>query len=593
MSAAITTVTTNAAAARSVDSFASSLDTYNASAHYSGLFSAHYTGLSSLALLLNLIQFWAASGGPSTIEARGDVLPRDMPSMPYRRAASLSSSSGSSPKEKVALTSSSKSIKRKMIVANSSPTPDPEATRTAFRKQSALLMSVSMALHFFGYEFARSANLSLFTSKTAGFSSPGAFPLAMACVSPFSFVLLMGYGRELSLRGPRAALRNTGLFCAAFLSLTGGGASVLDNASFALPLDEGCEHDHFQLGMLIPSKIMIWTSFIFQQSYAHLLYTQHWSFLGSVLTSAEGASYFSPIAGLSSLSSALAGAIVGKIVDKSGLGGLLGIASASLLLSVLLSDLAYGLSEKHDFDPAEEMKRKKAEKDKLSATKGQKEVGLLKKTRDMFDRVPVLGALFCEVISFQSLATILNVCMVTRLKEALTDDAVRAAWTGRFYAYVNGVSGLLQFVLLPLFLKHGDITWIWRTMPLLPLICTLITSMQASHASLNLLAFSFFATKVIDYALRNVLSEMVYVPLDFDSRYLGKELIGVFGNRFGKSGISLVLSGLGALFGSFGVSELTKITSVTGGIWFWFAYQLSNYIPSLGVDDDASNKKKR
>ena len=96
--------------------------------------------------------------------------------------------------------------------------------------------------------------------------------------------------------------------------------------------------------------------------------------------------------------------------------------------------------------------------------------------------------------------------------------------------------------------------------------------MQASP-SLNLLAYSFFAAKVIDYSLRNVLSEMVYVPLDFESRYLGKEVIGVFGNRFGKSGISLVLSGLGALFGSFGVSELTKITSVTGGIWFWFAYQ--------------------
>ena len=284
----------------------------------------------------------------------------------------------------------------------------------------------------------------------------------------------------------------------------------------------------------------------------------------------------------------MAGAIVGKIVDKSGLGGLLGIASASLLISMLLADLAYGLSEKHDFDPAEEMKRKKAEKDELSATKGQKEVGLLKKTRDMFDRVPVLGALFCEVVSFQSLSTILNVCMVTQLKEALIDDAVRAAWTGRFYAYVNGVSGLFQFVLLPLFLKHGDITWIWRSMPLLPLIFTLITSMQASP-SLNLLAYSFFAAKVIDYSLRNVLSEMVYVPLDFDSRYLGKEVIGVFGNRFGKSGISLVLSGLGALFGSFGVSELTKITSVTGGIWFWFAYQLSNYIPS----DDTNSKKKR
>jgi len=444
-------------------------------------------------------------------------------------------------------------------------------------------MSLSMALHFFGYEFARSANLSLFTSKTAGFTNPAAFPLAMACVSPFSFVLLMGYGRELSLRGPRVALRNTGLFCAAFLSLTGGGASLLDHGggadasplfSFALPV----------LGVLTPSKMLVWTSFIFQQSYAHLLYTQQWSFIGSVLTSGEGAKYFSAIAGLSSISSTAAGTIVSNIVDKLGLGGLLGIASLSLLLSMLLADLAYGISENYGFDPAEEMKRKKAEKDKLNASRGQEEVGLIRKTRDMFHRVPVLGALFCEVVSFQSLSTVLNVCMVTRLKEAITDDAVRAAWTGKFYANVNFFSGLFQFVLLPIFLKHGNLTWIWRSIPLLPLVFTFITSAQASP-SLNLLAFSFFAAKVIDYSLRNVLNEMIYVPLDFDSRYLGKEVIGVFGNRFGKSGISLVLSGLGYVFGSFGLSELTKMTSVVGTIWLYSAYRLSNYIPNTSADD--------
>lgn len=449
-----------------------------------------------------------------------------------------------------------------------------------------------MALHFFGYEFARSANLSLFTSKTAGFSNPSAFPLAMACVSPFSFVLLMGYGRELSLRGPRAALRNTGLFCAAFLSLTSGGASFLDHGggadgssplfSFALPV----------LGMLTPSKMLVWTSFIFQQSYAHLLYTQQWSFIGSVLTSGEGAKYFSAIAGLSSLSSTAAGTIVSNIVDKLGLGGLLGIASLSLLFSMLLADLAYGISESRGFDPAEEMKRKKAEKEKLTASKGQEEVGLIKKTRDMFQRVPVLGALFGEVVSFQSLSTVLNVCMVTRLKEAITDDAVRAAWTGKFYANVNFFSGLFQFVLLPIFLKYGNIVWIWRTMPLLPLVFTFITSAQASP-SLNLLAFSFFAAKVIDYSLRNVLNEMIYVPLDFDSRYLGKEVIGVFGNRFGKSGISLVLSGLGYVFGSFGLSELTKMTSVVGTVWFACAYRLSNYIPSASEGDTGANDKKK
>lgn len=54
----------------------------------------------------------------------------------------------------------------------------------------------------------------------------------------------------------------------------------------------------------------------------------------------------------------------------------------------------------------------------------------------------------------------------------------------------------------------------------------------------------------MDYSLRNVLAELVYVPLDFDSRYMGKEIIAVFANRFGKSGMAVILSGLQFLLGT-------------------------------------------
>jgi ATP/ADP translocase len=106
-------------------------------------------------------------------------------------------------------------------------------------------------------------------------------------------------------------------------------------------------------------------------------------------------------------------------------------------------------------------------------------------------------------------------------------------------------------------------------------------------------AFSFFAAKVMDYSIRNVLNEMIYVPLDFDSRYLGKEVIGVFGNRFGKSGISLVLSGLGYAFGSFGAQELSRLTAVASLTWFSFAFRLSNCIPRKDEATDGSTKKEK
>ena len=90
----------------------------------------------------------------------------------------------------------------------------------------------------------------------------------------------------------------------------------------------------------------------------------------------------------------------------------------------------------------------------------------------------------------------------------------------------------------------------------------------------------------MDYSLRNVLNEMVYVPLDFESRYLGKEVIGVFGNRFGKSGISLLLSGLTFAFGSFGIQELSRLTALASITWFSFAFRLGNLVPKKDEKKD-------
>eukprot|EP00518_Triparma_eleuthera_P019289 CAMPEP_0197558296 /NCGR_PEP_ID=MMETSP1320-20131121/18916_1 /TAXON_ID=91990 /ORGANISM="Bolidomonas sp., Strain RCC2347" /LENGTH=181 /DNA_ID=CAMNT_0043119593 /DNA_START=59 /DNA_END=601 /DNA_ORIENTATION=- len=66
---------------------------------------------------------------------------------------------------------------------------------------SVLLMAFAMSLHFFGYEFARSATLTLFTSSLTGFSSNAALPLVLACVCPASLALLQFYTAALDARG--------------------------------------------------------------------------------------------------------------------------------------------------------------------------------------------------------------------------------------------------------------------------------------------------------------------------------------------------------------------------------------------------------
>jgi len=63
----------------------------------------------------------------------------------------------------------------------------------------------------------------------------------------------------------------------------------------------------------------------------------------------------------------------------------------------------------HGFDPANEMLEKKK---KATKQPSPKNTGIVKKAYDLFIRQPVLGALFFEVILFQSLSTVINVCFL-------------------------------------------------------------------------------------------------------------------------------------------------------------------------------------
>merc|ERR1712087_809675 len=94
---------------------------------------------------------------------------------------------------------------------------------------------------------------------------------------------------------------------------------------------------------------------------------------------------------------------------------------------------------------------------------------------------------------------------------------------------------------------------------------------------MGLVALSFLAAKTMDYSLRNILVEMSYVPLSFESRFKGKEIIAVFANRFGKSGMALVLSALHFSSGGAGLSILSFL--VTCG-WLLSTLSLSSLIPS-------------
>jgi ATP/ADP translocase len=79
----------------------------------------------------------------------------------------------------------------------------------------------------------------------------------------------------------------------------------------------------------------------------------------------------------------------------------------------------------------------------------------------------------------------------------------------------------------------------------------------------------------------------VYVPLDYESRYLGKEVIGVFGYRFGKSAMSLALSAFTSCKGNLTVQQLSQLTAIVAICWFVCTWRLSNVVPTKAEAEEA------
>lgn len=186
------------------------------------------------------------------------------------------------------------------------------------------------------------------------------------------------------------------------------------------------------------------------------------------------------------------------------------------------------------------------------------------------------------------------------MSEVIPDDAERAGWMGKFFALVNVLSCILQFGLLPATSSITEPSMLWKGMPMVMLAMTcllsfpqLIGGSSDGDISLNMVASAFLVMKTMEFSVRRMLDEMVYVPLDYESRFLGKEVIGVLGYRFGKSAASLALSALTSSFGSMGPRELSYFTTGAAGLWLGTAWRLSALVPTRAQAEEAYVKMKK
>lgn len=180
--------------------------------------------------------------------------------------------------------------------------------------------------------------MTLFTSDRTGFSRPSAVTIATGLVSPVSIGLLYIHRRVFDTVGARKSILATSFTYASIILI----ATLVLQTSPTRTL----------------SQATVLSLFVLKNSFVHLLMTQHWSFLTSLLQS-NTASWTPILAGMGSITSTLAGWAVtpalqmlsstvssSKSRSNFGMIGLLVIASVGVLSTAVLSDAAYSIAER-------------------------------------------------------------------------------------------------------------------------------------------------------------------------------------------------------------------------------------------------------
>lgn len=124
-------------------------------------------------------------------------------------------------------------------------------------------------------------------------------------------------------------------------------------------------------------------------------------------------------------------------------------------------------------------------------------------------------------------------------------DSERAVLVGRFFASVNIAACFLQVFVMPSVLSVSTLPKVLRS---IPLVIFAIVIAGYIYPSLLTVMFGFGALKVLEYSIMTSATEMIYMPMSSEQRYLGKELIRFFGHRMGRSAAVMILSAASAHF---------------------------------------------
>ena len=402
---------------------------------------------------------------------------------------------------------------------------------------SAFSQAIGLCFHFFGYECARAASIALLSANEIGLKSE-ALPLTIAVGSPASALVLYLYARSIKTNGTKFTQRISSIFCIiSFIFVITFFSSL--NGNFG--------------------KVVVVCFYAYREIYCTLISTQQWSYIASVLDKTTS-SYLVKFAGAVSIASAIGGCAVEQLVKIGGVLGLLIAALVCTIISLLAAEISYVLNKSETTDKETKLKNSNGEVNSDIPTTTQsnddKEINNLKSRRSSFKsnssstsvwldgwemmlKNDMLQMLFAEALIHQVCANMLNLMFHDGLRFSIPNDRERATVVGRFFATVNVTACIFQCFFLPIILSQSSLPYV---LILIPVVIFCMSMFAFLSPCLLSTMFVFGSLKVLEYSVMTAATEMIYMPMGQDVRYLGKELIRFFGHKLGKSAASLILS---------------------------------------------------
>lgn len=365
------------------------------------------------------------------------------------------------------------------------------------RLAATLAIAAASTFLLFGYEFVRSVAQSLFVEAYG----TDRLPWIMATAPLGTLLMVYGYGRLLSVTGPRLAI-------------------LLSTALSALFI-VGCQRS--LLAGWKPASALL---YVFREGYIVLLVEQVWSFLNSTLTVKDGRKLNGLVCGIASLGPIAGGFVVKNLAVDWGSANLLMLAAASLVPVGILAVASFHLAG----EPVP------------SAGEGHGRHGHL--GLKALAGTPVLRRMAVLILLTQIVSAALELLMNVRVKAFIPDPDARTAWFGGLYGWLNVGAAAWQFVLTPLALWLLSLRAIHT---LIPLVNMAAAALALFVPGLGTAAGAYMTFKILDYSIFRAAKEVLYIPLSFDARYRAKEVIDAFGYRLGKGLSSMGFASLRGL----------------------------------------------